>query len=187
MSDGNTQSKPKGGGRRRRSASRLAAVQVLYEIEVSGRSPALILPEFMAKGPVAELEGELLPTEPAYVEAIVRGVARGRADIDTMIASCLKDRSITRIDKVMLSILRAGAWELVGRGDVDTPVIISEYVGIAHAFFDGAEPSIVNGILDRLGRTVRAGVEGGDGDDPGLDLDAGQGADPDGPGTGTAG
>jgi N utilization substance protein B len=38
---------------------------------------------------------------------------------------------------------------------VPTAVVISEYIDIAHAFFDGSEPGFVNGVLDRLGRKLR--------------------------------
>ena len=39
--------------------------------------------------------------------------------------------------------------------DVPAPVAISEYLDIAHAFFAGKEPGLVNGVLDRLARTLR--------------------------------
>jgi N utilization substance protein B len=34
--------------------------------------------------------------------------------------------------------------------------VINEYVDIAHAFFSGEEPKVVNGVLDRLARKVRS-------------------------------
>jgi transcription antitermination protein NusB len=36
-------------------------------------------------------------------------------------------------------------------------VAISEYVEIAHRFYDADEPGLVNGVLDALAREVRAG------------------------------
>jgi N utilization substance protein B len=41
------------------------------------------------------------------------------------------------------------------RDDVPPRVVISEYVDIAHAFFSGDEPKVVNGVLDRLGHKMR--------------------------------
>ena len=56
---------------------------------------------------------------------------------------------------MLRAILRAGAFELLARGDVPARVVINEYVEIAHAFFSGKEPGMVNGVLDRIARTFR--------------------------------
>ena len=50
-----------------------------------------------------------------------------------------------------------GTCELVGRRDVPARVIITEHVDLAHAFYDGPEPGMVNGVLDRLARSLRPG------------------------------
>ena len=56
----------------------------------------------------------------------------------------------------MRQILRAGAYELLARIDVPTGSVISEYVDVAKAFYDKREASFVNGLLDSIGKTVRA-------------------------------
>ena len=66
-----------------------------------------------------------------------------------MIGRCRGSTSVLR------AILRAGAWELLHRPDVPARVSISEYTSIAHAFFTGKEPALANGVLDRLGRSLR--------------------------------
>ena len=63
---------------------------------------------------------------------------------------------LSRLDAVLRAILRAGAYELVHRHDVPPRVSISEYTAVAYAFFAGKEPGLANGVLDRLGRTLRA-------------------------------
>jgi len=55
----------------------------------------------------------------------------------------------------MLQILRAGAYELMARADVATGVAISEYLDVAHAFFDAKEARFVNGVLDAVAKDVR--------------------------------
>ena len=57
---------------------------------------------------------------------------------------------------MLRAILRAGAYELLARADVPAPVVISEYLDIGHAFFAGKEPGLINGVLDRLARILRA-------------------------------
>ena len=55
----------------------------------------------------------------------------------------------------MLQILRVGAYELLARSDVPKATAISEYVDVAHAFFDAREAKFVNGLLDAIARQVR--------------------------------
>ena len=63
--------------------------------------------------------------------------------------------SLHRLDKTMLQILRAGSYELIARADVPTGSAISEYVDVAHAFFDPREAKFVNGVLDAVAKAVR--------------------------------
>jgi len=46
--------------------------------------------------------------------------------------------------------------ELIERTDVPGRVVITEYVNTAHAFLGGEEPRVVNGVLDKLARRLRA-------------------------------
>ncbi len=66
---------------------------------------------------------------------------------------------------MLRAILRAGAYELMARSDVPARVAISEYLDVAHAFFAGKEPGLVNGVIDRLANELRPGdlAEGRDG------------------------
>ena len=63
--------------------------------------------------------------------------------------------NITRLDKILLQILRAGAYELLARADVPTGAVIAEYLDVAHAFFDKRETQFVNGVLDAVAKAVR--------------------------------
>ena len=47
----------------------------------------------------------------------------------------------------MRAILRAGACELIARRDVPVASVISEYVDVAHAFYDKRESGFVNGLV----------------------------------------
>ena len=56
----------------------------------------------------------------------------------------------------MRAILRAGAYELIARRDVPVASVISEYVDVAHAFYDKRESGFVNGLLDAIAKETRA-------------------------------
>lgn len=149
---------PRAGGRRR-SVARLAAVQALYQLELNrGTEPEAVVREFARHRLGHEIEGERYgEADPALFSDIVRGVAAGLDRLDATICEVLTEEwPLPRLDAVLRAILRAGAYELVHRPDVPPRVSIDEYTTIAHAFFSGKEPGLANGVLDKLGRSLRA-------------------------------
>ena len=87
---------------------------------------------------------------------IVKGTLARQDEIDTLIAAKLAEGwKLERLDKTMLQILRAGAYELIARADIPTGTAIGEYVDVAHAFFDAREAKFVNGVLDAVAKDVR--------------------------------
>ena len=84
------------------------------------------------------------------------GTLARREEIDALLSERLaKDWSLARLDKTMLQILRVGAYELLARPDIPIGTAISEYVDVAHAFFDDREAKFVNGVLDAVAKAVR--------------------------------
>ncbi len=144
---------------RRRTAARLAAVQALYQIELSGGTVDAVIAEFVKHRLGRDGEGENFgEADQTLFADIVRGAMARRADLDGMIAAALAaDWPLDRLEVILRSVLRVGAYELAARLDVPARVVISEYLDIAHAFFSGKEPGLVNGVLDRLARTLRSG------------------------------
>ena len=105
----------------------------------------------------AEIEGDqYAEAEVAFFDAIVTGVIARYEEIDDLLAVRLAEGwKLERLDRTMLQILRAGAWELIARPDVPTGTAISEYVDVAHAFFEAREAKFVNGVLDAVAKDVR--------------------------------
>lgn len=147
--------KPRPGGAR--SASRLGAIQALYQMEMNDETAGEVIPEFLKYrlGQIIEDE-QYNEADNDFFQDIVRGVETRREEIDPLISSALSDDwTLDRIESVIRAILRAGTYEILGRPDVPTKVIINEYVDLAKAFFEDTKPGFVNGILDRLAGTVR--------------------------------
>jgi N utilization substance protein B len=142
---------------RSRSAARLAAVQALYQQEMEQTPVPTLLHEFHHHRLGATIEGvEYADAEVDFFDDIVRGVHARSSELDELIAGKLsKDWSLSRLDKPMRQILRAGAYELVARIDVPTGSVISEYVDVAKAFYDKRESAFVNGLLDAVAKEVR--------------------------------
>ena len=137
-----------------RSAARLGAVQALYQQQMEGTALAKLLNEFhqYRLGRVIEDE-EYAEADVDFFDDIVAGVDARRAEIDDKLTGRLADGwTLARLDKTMLQILRAGAYELLARPDVPKATAISEYVDVAKAFFDDREAKFVNGILDAIAK-----------------------------------
>lgn len=159
----------------RRSAARLAAVQALYVIELTGHSVDVVLNDFLEHGigakalvappddMEAEVERRLAEPDKQLFAAIVRGTLTRREDLDVMVGGALSGEwTVDRLEAVLRAILRAGAFELATRADVPPRVAISEYVDVAHAFYSGPEPGLVNAVLDRIAKVARADEISGD-------------------------
>ncbi len=100
--------------------------------------------------------------DPSFFDDIVRGVVEGQKEIDPPLdAQLAAGWRLHRIDAIVRAVLRSAMFELMKRPDVPARAIISEYVDVAKAFFDGDEPKVVNAVLDKLARQHRAGEFGG--------------------------
>jgi transcription antitermination protein NusB len=142
---------------RSRSAARLAAVQALYQHEMEGTPVPRLLREFHEHRLGATIEDqEYVDAERSFFDDVVSGVSARREEIDGKIAEKLADGwSLERLDKPMRALLRAGTYELLARADVPVGSVISEYVDVAHAFYDKKESAFVNGLLDAVAKSVR--------------------------------
>ena len=145
-----------------RSVARLAAVQALYQMEVSSIGVEHVIREFTEHRFDRALEGPdgegvtLASADEGFFAELVRGVVAKQVQIDASIVKRLAEGwRLERLDATVRAILRAGAYELAHRPDVPTEVAIDEYVEVAKSFFEGTEPGFVNGALDAVARDVR--------------------------------
>ena len=141
-----------------RSAARLAAVQALYQREMEATPLAKLLDEFHQHRLGREIEDDeqLADAEVAFFDDIVSGFDARQEEVDALVSGKLAEGwSLKRLDKTMLQILRCGAYELLARPDVPVGSAISEYVDVAHAFFEEREAKFVNGVLDAVAKSVR--------------------------------
>lgn len=141
-------------GHGKRSAARMAAVQALYQIDIAGAQVEAAL-KYREAG-----AADMVPDE-SFLADLVRGVSARTTEIDPVLEDVLTENwPLNRLEVVLRAILRAGAYELLARPDIDAPVVIDEYMRIAKAFFDGGEPKLVNGVLDRLATKLRSPTGG---------------------------
>jgi N utilization substance protein B len=147
---------------RGRTASRVAAVQALFQSEQAGDSPETVIDQFVRHrlgalpGSNGFEEGRVPDAEVPLFAQVVRTAVAQQDRLDGMVASVLPpDWPIGRLDPVLRALIRAGAAELWMPDGAPAKVVINEYLDIAHGFFAGEEPRMANGVLDRLARLLR--------------------------------
>jgi N utilization substance protein B len=143
---------------RSRSAARLAAVQALYQHDMEGTPVPRLLHEFHEHRLGATIEDDTYhEAERDFFDDVVTGAEARRTEIDERIAGKLAQGwTLERLDRPMRAILRAGTYELIARPDVPVGSVISEYVDVAHAFYDKRESGFVNGLLDAIAKETRS-------------------------------
>jgi N utilization substance protein B len=157
-----TATAPKGsknaGPSNRRGPARLAAVQALYQMDLGGVTLEDVIAEFETYRFGHEIDGETYrDADRAFFREVVSGVVREQRELDPTIAAALAPGwPLARLDATLRALLRAGAYELGTRNDIPARVVISEYVDVAKAFFEGEVPGMVNAVLDTLAKRLRA-------------------------------
>ena len=148
--------KTEGSAKARRTAARLAAVQVLYQMRLNNQDARSAVREFIDHRIGFDLDGELfVPADQEMLEEIVMGVAERWADIEAMVGKALAAGKKGEVETLLESILRAGTYELMAHAKVDSAMIINDYLNVTTGFYDGAESKIVNAILDKIAKAVR--------------------------------
>jgi N utilization substance protein B len=140
--------------------ARLAAVQGLYQIALTGRLAKDIIRDFASSHTDVLLEDdradETKQVDHELFSAIVTGVMQNAEQLDEMLSGSMDARfSIARLEVLLRAILRAGAYELHHHGATASSIIINDYVDVTHAFFNDKEPGLVNAVLDKLAKNLR--------------------------------
>jgi N utilization substance protein B len=145
----------------KRRAARFAAIQALYQVELSRQPPAAGAAEFDDYR-LSELFEPFLPDEPApdvdreWFKLLVLGTGEAISQLDELISARLAAGwTMDRLAAPMRALLRCATFELARRFDVPPQVVVDEYVELAHGFFESGEPGFVNAVLDRMARELR--------------------------------
>lgn len=149
-----------------KSGARLAAVQANYMIAL-GQLPVDEVIEDFVQGKVGrfalEENGEneeklveLGPIDTEYFEKLVRGAQSRKEELEKSLNHYLHGEwSYERMNGTMQALLLSAVYELSATSDVDTKVLIQEYVDLAYAFFSKNEPKMVNALLDQIAHAIR--------------------------------
>ena len=130
-----------------RTNARKAAVQALYQWQMTGQSLVEIERQFKE-------EDRLKDAQKSYFTELFHGVPKNLAEIDLALTEFV-DRPVDMIDPVERAILRIGVYELINRLDMPYRVVLNEGINLAKYFGADGSHKYVNGILDKVAQQKR--------------------------------
>lgn len=131
-----------------RTNARKAAVQALYQWQMTGQNLSAIEMQFLE-------EERLKDAQKSYFNELFHGVPKSLDVIDEALTQFV-DRPVESIDPVERAILRIGVYELMNRLDMPYRVVLNESINLAKCFGADGSHRYVNGILDKVAQQKRA-------------------------------
>ena len=137
------------GKKHERSAARASAAALLYSADIMDEDVVLLVEQGRYPSEDFELS--------EYAEALVRGVASEREEIDGYLGRTSENWSIERMPYMDRAILRLAVYEMMFADDVPVSVAIDEAVELAKVYGGEDESSrFVNGVLGKIARLMEA-------------------------------
>ncbi|MFH1069102.1 MAG: transcription antitermination factor NusB [Candidatus Glassbacteria bacterium] len=138
---------------KKRTKSRVWALQAAYSMQLSGRSASQILDIFFKWRKVGEQNRELTTRLLATLEANLE-------EVDALLAAHLENWSPQRLAVIDRLLIRLAVVEFLYFDDIPPKVTINEYVNLAHDYGTDDSPRFVNGVLDAVHKTIASRAPG---------------------------
>jgi N utilization substance protein B len=126
-----------------RTRARSAALQALYEVDIAGHPPGIVLEERLAD---AELDGNLAE----FARQIVMGVIPLTEQLDHFIAQHAQEWPLDQIAIIDRNIMRIALWEIAVSDQTPMKVAINEAIELSKTYGSDSTPRFVNGVLGSL-------------------------------------
>jgi len=146
-----------------RGNARELAVHLIYGRNFTGDEPADVVTIRLNKEYYAKLseENDVYSDRPsraqvAYIDGVVSGVANREDDLNAIIQKFSIGWDVSRISKLVRSVMQLAIYEILYVEDVPTGVAVSEAVRIAKKYDGDDTGSFVNGILGAFARSLTA-------------------------------
>ncbi len=139
------------------TSARLHAVQAVYQIHASSQTAEDVIKQFEEHRFGVEVDGDeyVMPDVELFTK-IVSSVYSRREDLLSILKDNLKkDDKVRNVENLLKAILLCGTQELIDHLEIDSPIIINDYVEVTKAYYGDAEASLVNATLDTFAKTVR--------------------------------
>jgi len=139
-----------GRGHRQRRRARRLALDILYQADVTGRSPHEVLGQWEGADQAI----------PSYTKEVVSGVQQDLEAIDGLLERSAEEWTVHRMAAVDRTILRVACYEL--RSGLPAAVVISEAVEAANELSTDDSGRFINGVLGTVARSpgIASGAAG---------------------------
>lgn len=145
-------------------SARMLAVQAMYQVLQTGGYVPDIINEYLDSRIEMDLdEGTMARPDGALFKKIMSNLNVRMADIDEIVKGCLTKKQNTEEDAPKLAepepllraILLCGVCEILCHSEIDSPLIINDYLDVTHTFYEKGQVSLVNGVFDNARKILR--------------------------------
>ena len=144
-----------GSQKARNSAARLLGVQAVYQMYKNDQDAKAVVKEYLIHRIGMEVDGErMVSANEEHFAKLVQGVEEHFEQLSEMVKQN-RTKDSSKQEPLLHALLLSGAYELMMMPSIDYPIILSDYVHVAQAFFDDNESKLVNAVLDSIRKTVR--------------------------------
>ncbi len=135
-----------------KSYQRLLAVQAIYESSINEKGIDVSFDELVSHIiENANFSNKIKISKLLLTKEIYSGVMSNVIAIDLILKKSIKNKNkIQSFDKLLLSLLRCGIYEIAIKREISKKIVISEYLLISNHFFGNKEATLLNGVLDNL-------------------------------------
>lgn len=140
----------------RNTAARLLAVQAAYQMVMNEQSAKSVLDEYLYHRAGMDLDGtEMVRPDGALFKTIIEGLSSKYNEIESVVQAQLPKEKNGSLEPLLMSVLLCGSYELFAHHDIDSPIIISDYLNVTHSFYEGGESKLINAVLDKVSKVFR--------------------------------
>lgn len=139
-------------------SARLYAAQAVYQILKNGDNAQAVLEQYLKRAPDMEIDGEkIVEPDGALLKKILRGVEERAKDLESILEANLQKgkEHKSKLDPLLQAISLCASYELLTHQNIDSPIIINDYLNVTHAFYDQGEVNLMNGLLDSVAKVIR--------------------------------
>lgn len=123
-----------------RTKARSIALQVLFEVDLCGHQPGIVLAEHLER---LKMDDELIK----FISQIISGVISYQSTLDEFIADFAPEWPLDQVAVIDRNLLRIALWEIAVYGKTPVKVAINEAVELAKVYGSDGTPRFINGVL----------------------------------------
>lgn len=139
-------------------AARLAAVQGIYQVLHNDKPARQVAADYLKHHAGMILDGEkMVDPDPQLFRQVFFGTDERFPELEAMVQANYKEAEKDyKIEPLIQAILLCATYEILACPDTDAPIIINDYLNVAHGFYERGEVALINAVLDNITKILRS-------------------------------